>query len=95
MHWDRIQGGNPPKEDPLLLEGERLFFETLFINPIDISALNGLGSILILERELDAAEFFCTKAITIAKERHGVEHFEAKHDLKLIQDYKKAEVWHG
>ena len=45
-------------EDPLLLEAERLFFEALFVDPLERSALNGLGSILIYELELDAADFF-------------------------------------
>jgi hypothetical protein len=61
-HWDAIQAGRPPK-DPLLHEGERLFFEALFVDPLDESALNGLGSILIYELELDAAEFFVRRAI--------------------------------
>ena len=56
-HWDAIQAG-AAAEDLLLLEAERLFFEALFVDPLERSALNGLGSILIFELELDAAEFF-------------------------------------
>jgi hypothetical protein len=73
----------------LLMEAECLFFETLFVNPIDYFALNGLGSILCFERELDAAEFFCRKAITLAKEQDEVGYSAAIQDLQMIQYYKK------
>lgn len=46
--------GRAPK-DPLLNQGERHFFDALCVDPSDPSALNGLGSILMFERELDAA----------------------------------------
>jgi len=85
-HWDAIQAGRPPK-DPLLHEGERLFFEALFVDPLDRSALNGLGSILILELELDAAEFFVRRAIALSKQL-GRSYSAAEHDLKLIEWYK-------
>src|SRR5262249_48970176 len=63
-HWDALQAGRPPK-DTLLRRAEQFFFEALFVNPTDCSALNGLGSVLILERELEAAEFFVRRAIAI------------------------------
>jgi hypothetical protein len=85
-HWDAIQAGRPPK-DPLLHEGERLFFEALFVDPLDVSALNGLGSILIYERELDAAEFFVQRAIALSKQS-GQSYSAAELDLKLIETYK-------
>jgi hypothetical protein len=50
--------------------------------------MNGLGSALILQRELDAAEFFITRAIALAQ-REGLEYAEAKEDLALIQRYNR------
>ncbi len=85
-HWDAIQAGRAPK-DPLLQEAERRFFEALFVYPLDMSGLDGLGSILILERELDAAEFFVRRAIALAEER-GINYSAAKHNLELILRYK-------
>ena len=82
-HWDAIQAGRPPK-DPLLHEGERLFFEALFVDPLDVSALNGLGSTLIYELELDAAEFFVRRAIAVSN-RLGRSYGAAEQDLKLIE----------
>jgi len=81
-HWDAIQAGRPPK-NRLLERAERYFFEALFANPNDYSALNGLGSILIFARDLDAAKFFIRRAIVLAK-RQGVDYQEAKADLALI-----------
>ena len=54
------------------------------INPIDYNALNGLGNILLFQGELDAAEFFVSSAIKCAK-NDGVDYWQAKGDLKLIQ----------
>jgi TIR domain len=86
-HWDAIQAGRPPK-DPLLRRAEQFFFEALFVNPTDCSALNGLGSVLILERELEAAEFFVRRAIAIAKKKK-LSYSDAEHDLAMITYYKK------
>jgi hypothetical protein len=85
-HWAAIQAGRPPA-DPLLERAERFFFDALFVEPNDAAALNGLGSVLILERELDAAEFFVRRAIAIAK-GSGVDYGEAKHDLELIHTFR-------
>jgi hypothetical protein len=82
-HWAALQAGRPPA-DPLLLESERCFFEALFVDPNDYSGLNGLGSVLILERELDAAEFFVDRAIALA-EAKGLDYSAAKHDKALIE----------
>jgi hypothetical protein len=54
------------------------------INPIDCSALNGLGNILLFQGELDAAEFFVSRAFHCAK-KDGADYWQAKDDLKLIQ----------
>jgi hypothetical protein len=87
-HWDAIQAGRAPK-DPLLEKAERCFFESLCVNPLDPSALNGIGSILMFERELDAAEFFQRRAISSAK-REGYDYPEAKSDLEIILSAKNV-----
>jgi hypothetical protein len=48
-----------------------IFFEGLCVNPYDESAVNGLGSILVYERELDAAEFFQRRSIDLCLRRTG------------------------
>ena len=80
-HWERIQAGQAPK-DRLLVTAERFFFDTLFVNPNDCNALNGLGSILTFERDLDAAEFFVRAALAAA--RRDENDPAAEDDLKLI-----------
>jgi hypothetical protein len=89
-YWDAIQAGQAPK-DQLLLDSERYFFETLCIDPLDPSALNGLGSILMFERELDAAEFFQRRAIEIVK-KSGGNYEAAQHDLDLILYFKSKQA---
>ena len=85
-HWDAIQAGRAP-DDPLLAQAERRFFDTLAIDPTDPSALNGLGSILMFRRDLDAAEFFILAAIAQA-DRRNMDYPEAKHDLALVRQFK-------
>jgi tetratricopeptide (TPR) repeat protein len=87
-HWAAIQSGRPPK-DRSLERAERYFFEALFVNPSDYSALNGLGSILIFERDLEAAEFFIRQAIALAEQR-GIDYAEAKQDLAMILAFKQG-----
>jgi len=82
-HWDAVQAGRPP-DDPLLERAERHFFEALFVEPNDVSALNGLGSILMFQRDLDAAEFFIRRAIALS-EQQGLDYADAHHDLAMIQ----------
>ena len=82
-HWEEYSAGRFPR-DPELQEGERRFFETLFVNPIDYSALNGLGNILLFEGELLAAEFFVERAVQCAA-KTGVVYDEAIHDLEMIR----------
>jgi hypothetical protein len=86
--WQEYSAGRFPK-DPLLEQGRSRFFETLLINPIDYSALNGLGNILLFQGELDAAEFFVSSAIKCAK-KDGADYWQAKHDLELIRSRLKA-----
>jgi hypothetical protein len=87
-HWDAIQAGRGP-QDPLLRQAERRFFETLFVNPIDCSGLDGLGSVLMLERELDAAEFFFERAIAEAK-KLGFAYQEALENLENVRRFKRG-----
>jgi tetratricopeptide (TPR) repeat protein len=82
-HWDEYNAGRFP-DDPLLGEGRKFFLETLFVNPVDFSALNGLGNILFFQGELDAAEFFVEKAVECSA-KAGVDYNEAKSDLELIR----------
>ena len=85
-HWEAILAGRPPA-DRLLDDAERCFYESLFVDPYDFSALNGLGSILIYERDLDAAEFFIRRALALAK-RAGASYPAADHDLELVLGLK-------
>jgi TIR domain len=87
-HWDAIQAGRAP-DDPLLAQAEQRFFETLAIDPTDPSALNGLGSILMYRRDLEAAEFFILAAIVQA-DRTGIHYPAAQHDLALVRRFKPA-----
>lgn len=82
-HWDAYCAGRFP-QDPLLEEGERFFLVSLLGNPLDYSALNGLGNILFCKGELDAAAFFMERAIACAEEA-GADYDDAKHDLALIR----------
>jgi TIR domain len=83
-HWDEYCAGQFPR-DPLLDEGERFFLASLFGNPLDYSALNGLGNILYFQGELDAAAFFIGRAVACAEEA-GLDYEDARHDLALIQN---------
>jgi len=85
-HWDAIQAGRA-RDDPVLAQAEQRFFETLAIDPTDPSALNGLGSILVFRRDLDAAEFFIRAAIAQA-DRMNMPYPEAEHDLALVRRFK-------
>jgi len=88
-HWDAIQAGRPPR-DPILYEGERLFFEAALVNPLEVSALNGLASILIYEFELDAAEFFNARAIELS-EKENLLYTAALRDRELIKRMKQQQ----
>src|SRR6185503_20271779 len=77
-HWDEIQAGRPPK-DPILLEAESRFFEAALVNPKDLSAINGLASVLIFELELDIAAFFNDRALALAQ-KTGMPYDAAEQD---------------
>src|SRR4030095_10886064 len=72
----QIQAGQPP-QNILLEKAESFFFDSLFVNPYDYTSLNGLGSILFYERDLEAAEFFVNRAISLSR-KDGVNYHEAK-----------------
>jgi hypothetical protein len=86
-HWDAIQAGRAPR-DPLLDQAEWRFFETLSIDPTDPSALNGLGSILLFERDLQAAEFFIQAAIRAAERQGMATYPAAEQDLALVKRFQ-------
>ena len=88
-HWDAIQAGRGPR-DPLLEQSEQRFLETLSLDPTDPAALNGLGNILFLRRDLDAAEFFHVAAAAQAK-RLGYAYLAAEHDLDLVRRFKRSQ----
>ena len=81
-HWDEIQAGRPPA-DPLLLEAERRFFEAALDNPKDLSAINGLVSVLVFEMELDIAAFFNERVLAMAAAA-GETYDEAEQDKAMI-----------
>lgn len=88
-HWAVLQAGRPPS-DRLILKAERFFFESLSVTPNDFTALNGLGSLLILERDIESAEFFIRRAIALAKQ-NGSDYPAAKHDLVMILSFKRKQ----
>jgi hypothetical protein len=88
-HWQPVQAGRAPK-DPLLARGERCFFDSLAVKPTDFDAVNGMASILALERESDAAEFFERRALALAK-RLGLNYEAAQQDLDMILYFKRLE----
>ena len=81
-HWEAIQAGRPPK-DPRLLEAERRFFEAALVHPTDLSAINGLASVLIFELELDIAAFFNDRALALAQ-KTGMPYDAAEQDRAMI-----------
>jgi len=82
-HWAEYCASRFPT-DPLLDHARARFFETLLINPLEYSALNGLGNIFLFQGELDAAHFFVSTAIRCA-ENDGVEYWQAKNDRTIIE----------
>ena len=89
-HWDALQAGFSPPKDVLLDEAAEFFFKVLSIRPDDPSALNGLGSVFMLRRDLDAAEFYIKRSLVRAREE-GFDYPAADHDLRLTQDLKKPQ----
>jgi TIR domain len=90
-HWDAIQVWRAPS-DPLLEQSERYFFESLGVNPFDVSAINGLGNIMFFQRELDAAEFFHDRAETLCFKRTGKHYDAAISDLEMVRWFRSQQV---
>lgn len=88
-HWATLQAGRPPS-DRLIEKAERFFFEALFVTPNDFNALNGLGSLLFLQRDIESAEFFVRRAIALAKKDRS-DYSAAKHDLAMILSFKRKQ----
>ena len=89
-HWEQLQAGYTPS-DAVLRTSESLFFRSLFLNPSDPSALNGLASIFILEHELHAAAFFNERAIRLVEEAGGT-YDAALVDRATIQFYLQRQA---
>jgi hypothetical protein len=83
-HWDEFWAGRYPA-DRLLEDAEWLFYNSLFVNPLDMSAVNGLGNILLFSGELQGALFFVERAIGLAH-RAGVSYPEAESDRRVIRE---------
>jgi hypothetical protein len=90
-HWDAIQSGRTPN-GKLLRDGERYFFQSLCIDPFDESAINGLGNILFLGRDLDAAELFHRRADEVAVKRTGKHYAAAVYDLEQVLAHKAQQL---
>ncbi len=60
------------------------FLHSLWLDPLDPEALNGLGTIAWFGHDLDTAEFFVRAAL-----RRLPDYDDAKHDLALILDLKR------
>jgi hypothetical protein len=86
-YWQAIQQGSAPPH-ALLRRAERRFTEALWIDPADPSALNGLGTVLIFERDLEAARYFVLAARKSAR-RLGIDYPEADQDLAMIEWYRE------
>jgi tetratricopeptide (TPR) repeat protein len=86
-YWPQIQARQSP-QDPLLGEAEERFWKALQVRPDYPAALNGLGSILWLRGDLDAAEFFVQRALERAREE-GLTYSYAEEDLKNIRREKQ------
>jgi hypothetical protein len=81
-HWKEIQERKSP-QDGLLEQAEKFFHASLSVIPNDPSAINGLASVLLLRRDLDAAEFFVRRALDRAQAQH-FRYVEAEQDLETI-----------
>ncbi len=85
-HWDQIQSGQSPQDD-VLNEALDAFFKALSIQPDNPSALNGIGSVFLLRRDLDAADFYIRRAVDRAKQE-GLSYDAAALDLGLVRRLK-------
>ncbi len=86
-YWPQIQNRQSP-QDPLLTEAEKYFWEALQVQPDFPAALNGLGNILWLRGDLDAAEFYVQRSLELANSE-GNSYAYAEEDLKNIRLEKR------
>jgi hypothetical protein len=70
-------------DDARLGEARWRFIQSLWLDPLNAEALNGLGTIAWFGHDLDTAEFFVRAAL-----RRVPDYEDAKHDLGLILDLK-------
>ena len=70
-------------DDARLDEARWRFIHSLWLDPLNAEALNGLGTIAWFGHDLDTAEFFVRAAL-----RRVPDYDDAKHDLALILDLK-------
>ncbi len=77
------------RSDPRLAQAEALFHRSLAIQPQNASALNGLGSVLLLRGDLSAAEFFVRHAIARAR-KEGFRYQAAEQDLRTIERLRRG-----
>ncbi len=87
-HWDAFRAGQSPA-DPLLERSEARFWAALRSRPDDASALNGIGNILWLRGELDAAEFYIGRSIERAH-AEGFAYPYAEDDLRHLRAQRAA-----
>lgn len=85
-HDDDIMAGIKV-DDARLDEARWRFIHSLWLDPLDAEALNGLGTIAWFGHDLHTAEFFVRAAL-----RRLPDYENAKHDLALILDLKKRSV---
>ena len=71
-------------DDARLDEARWRFLHSLWLDPLNAEALNGLGTIAWFGHDLDTAEFFVRAALRRLPDYH-----DAKHDLALILDLKR------
>lgn len=71
-------------DDVRLEEARWRFLHSLWLDPLDPEALNGLGTIAWFGHDLDTAEFFVRAAL-----RRLPDYDDAKHDLAVILDLKR------
>ncbi len=81
-HWADLQNSKYP-DDEVLSKSAKLFLRGLSVQPDDASSLNGLGSVLFLQKNLDAAEFWVRQALETAK-KNNFQYDAAEKDLKNI-----------
>ncbi|MFO1272755.1 MAG: toll/interleukin-1 receptor domain-containing protein [Rubrivivax sp.] len=87
-HWRAFQAGRSPA-DALLERAESRFWAALRCRPNDASALNGIGNILWLRGELDAAEFYIARSVERAH-AEGFDYPDAEEDLRHLRQQRAA-----